>query len=297
LANQVEIFRTTMSAAASTPDLSAFSVRTYAANIKRMSDDGLNPLVPEGVVGWVLANKKTENTQKNYLTSAIAWVKALEDGKEKEAALKMLREKVHELAEINLGRYKDQTLTEREAAKYMKWSEILAGVQKAYADRDCLDSDKLLLGFYTELPPLRLDYANLQIFIDSVPEGTKTNYVVLKDKDSYVTINEYKTAKKHGPITNVLPKSLEERLRLYVAGHPDDLILFPGTEHALGERLIRLFKKYCGRAIGSSVLRHSYISDFLSRAPSYRQCEELSHKMGHTVQLQTYYRRIDKKDD
>jgi hypothetical protein len=287
----------TMSAAASTPDLSAFSVKMYAANIKRLSDAGLDPLVPEGVVAWVLANKKTENTQKNYLTSAIAWVKALPDGKEKEAALKMYREKVKELAEINLGRYMDQTLTEREAAKYLKWSEILAGVQKAYADRDCLDSDKLLMAMYTEMPPIRLDYANLEVFIDSVPEGTKTNYVVLKDSGSYVTINDYKTAKKHGPIKNALPESLTKRLKLYLAGHPEDKILFPGSSAVLGERITRLFKKYCGKAIGSSVLRHSYISDFLSRAPSYRQCEELSHKMGHTVQLQTFYRRLEKKDD
>jgi hypothetical protein len=262
-----------------------------------MSEAGLDPLVPEGVIAWVCANKKTENTQKNYLTSAIAWTKALPDGKEKEAALKMYREKVKELSDINTGRYMDQTLTEREATKYMKWSEILKNVQKAYADRDCLDSDKLLMAMYTELPPVRLDYSNLQIFIESVPTDTKTNYVVLKDKDSYVTINDYKTAKKHGPITNALPESLEKRLRLYLAGHPEDKILFPGTDHALGERITRLFKKYCGRAIGSSVLRHSYISDFLSHAPSYRQCEELSHKMGHTVQLQTFYRRLEKKDD
>lgn len=261
-----------------------------------MAEAGLEPLKAKVLIDWVVANKKTENTKKNYLTSAIAWVKTLADGKEKEAALKMYREKIVELARINTGRYMDQTLTEREAAKYMKWEEILAGVQKAYADRECLDSDKLLLAMYTEMPPLRLDYANLAIYMDSVPEGTKGNYVVLKEKGSYVTISEYKESKKYGPITNVLPKSLEERLRLYLAGHPDQTVLFEVTEQALGERLIRLFKKYCGRPIGCCVLRHSYISHFLAGAPSFRKCQELAAQMGHSIQLQTFYRRMEKKD-
>jgi hypothetical protein len=276
-------------------ELSELTKSAYAGNIRLMKAAGLDPLDAAALIKWVVTNKKTDNTKKNYISSAIAWVKSCEDAR-REPAYELYKTKIRELAAINTERYKDQTLSEREAEKYLKWSEIKKGVEKAYADSDCLDTDKLLMGFYTEMPPLRLDYASLAVFDGSVPEGTKGNYVVLKDEGSYVMISEYKMAKKHGNIRNVLPKSLTTRLRLYLAGHPETTTLFPYTEKALGGRLVRLFRKYCGREIGACVLRHSYISHFLESAPSYRQCEELSRQMGHSVMIQTFYRKMEKKD-
>jgi hypothetical protein len=285
-----------MSAAATATELSIHTNAMYSGNIRIMTAAGLDPLDGEALIKWVMDNKKTTNTQKNYISSAIAWVKPSTDTR-RDAAYTLYKAKIRDLAIINLDRYKEQTFTEREEKKYLKWPEIIKGVKTGYADSDCLDSDKLLMAFYTELPPVRIDYTNMAIYNDKVPEGTKGTYVVLKKEKSYVAITEYKEAKKWGAIINELPKSLEHRLRLYIAGHPEETMLFQYSEKALGCRLTRLFKKYCGRNIGCCVLRHSFISHFLESAPSYRECESMARKMGHSTALQTFYRKLDKKDD
>lgn len=276
--------------------LSDLTKVAYEGNLRIMHNAKLNLFDHEATLKWILENKKTENTQKNYIAAAVAFVKANEDAR-KETALAAYRKKMTELAKVNLSRYEDQAFTEREEKKYVKWADIQKGVEAAYADSDCLDSDKLLLGFYTEMSPLRLDYGNLAVFANTVPEGTKGNYIVLKATGSQVIINDHKESKIYGAIKKDLPASLDRRLALYIAGNPETKVLFPYDEKALSKRLVRLFRKYCGRDVGCCMLRHSYITHFLASGPSYRKCQELAKSMGHSVQLQTFYRRLPRESE
>lgn len=254
-----------------------------------MSEARLDPTDAETGIRWIVTNKSNLNTQKNYLSALIYWAK--QNGLEK-TGLETYRAKLKEITDELEERAKDQKLSEKEEAKYLTWPKILEGCTKAYDDVSLPDADKLLLAFYTELPPLRLDYANLVVYTEVPPEGTKGNYVVSMKRGSYIRINNHKTFKRYGSIQNNLPASLSRRLRLFLKMNPGTTTLFTMNEQALSKKLQRLFKKYAGKPLGASMLRHSYISHFLSAAPSYRKCQDLAKAMGHSLQLQLYYRRL-----
>jgi hypothetical protein len=270
-------------------ELSEKTLKQYDTCIRILEAAKVDPLKHEETLKWMAENRPTISTQKNYLAAVVHWVRKMEGS---EAALAAYRARMTELQEKIINAYKDQELTEREKSKYLEWPKIAEAYTKALEDATLLDSDKLLMGFYTQLPPLRLDYCNIAVYHKAAPKDASGNYVVVKKKGSFVHISEHKTAKKNGTIENVLPDAFGRRLRLYLKSNEGTTHLFQMDEKTMSKRICRLMNKYAGKPLGPSMLRHSYISHFLDSAPSLRACEELAKNMGHSVMLQQYYRRL-----
>ena len=53
------------------------------------------------------------------------------------------------------------------------------------------------------------------------------------------------------------------------------------------------FKKYTGRALTANLLRHSFITDFLSKKRTTAEKKETALQMGHNIGSQGQYLRID----
>ena len=276
-----------MSAAA--PPLSEVSKSSYYTNIERFKRLGVNPANTEETMKYI-ESKKSVNTQKTYLVSILKWIG---ENPALGAQRVFYREKVRELNEATMETYKDQKLSETEKKKYVQWSFILETAKQLYADPYVSDDAKLLVALYTELPPVRNDYVNLRI-LRAEPETDEGNYVVLRRKNAYIKLNNHKTA-KFSSIQNKLPPALKRRFMEYARDHPTETTLFKMEENAMSKRITRIFGRYSDKLIGVNILRHSYISHFLDKAPSLRAMEELAKQMGHSVALQQLYRKM--KDD
>ena len=59
------------------------------------------------------------------------------------------------------------------------------------------------------------------------------------------------------------------------------------------QTLTGAFKKPTAKMISVDILRHSYISDFLSKSRSDKEKNDVATRMGHSEKLQSRYRRLD----
>ena len=59
-----------------------------------------------------------------------------------------------------------------------------------------------------------------------------------------------------------------------------------------------MFKKYTGKSIGANVLRHSFISDFLSSKPqpTINKRAIAAYEMGHSISVQATYQYLPEDD-
>jgi hypothetical protein len=151
--------------------------------------------------------------------------------------------------------------------------------------------DKLLLQFYTYMPPVRADYANLEIVKRKVDKPTG-NYIQIMKSGSVVRINEHKTAKTYGAIIKEVPDQLAKKLYQYTIINPSLKVLFPMTENALGKRVQKLYKNQTGKEIGITSLRHSYISFRRQNDISLSEKTILAKEMGNSLGEQELYRKI-----
>jgi hypothetical protein len=190
-----------------------------------------------------------------------------------------------------MDKAEEQALTEREKPKYLKWSEILAAVDRIQAKPDVSDEQKLLLLFYTQMPPMRADFANLVVYKRSPTKATG-NYIVSTAKHSHVVINEHKTAKAHGAIRNDLPPALHKAVKKYLDDHSVG-VLFKTNEKNLSDMVIRAMKKETGKRVGINIFRHSYISELKKDEAPLKEKKKVATAMGHTPATAEYYRRVD----
>jgi hypothetical protein len=163
----------------------------------------------------------------------------------------------------------------------------------------------VVLSLYTDVPPRRnQDY--MKMFV--VPKWTEEmptdkNYLDLGGgkTPTRMIFNVYKTAKKHGQFIQAVPESLGTALNAYLNSHPNKpkartkVYEYPLLVDAAGKHLTalnaitRLLNKIFGRKVGSSLLRHIYLS-------SKYNIDEMKTDaigMGHTVSEQRNYLRSE----
>jgi hypothetical protein len=61
---------------------------------------------------------------------------------------------------------------------------------------------------------------------------------------------------------------------------------------ALGQLIISTFQKHCGKKVGVSMLRHSYISYVRAKELPIKKSDALAHQMMHSPKMSMIYRKI-----
>ncbi len=208
--------------------------------------------------------------------------------------------------------------TEKQKENWLSWEEIekrkkeLDEVVQKFANKKSITPAEyektlqhIVLCLYTEIQPRRnQDYLDMYIvkkWNDKMP--TDKNYL---DMTGHKFIyNKYKTAKKYGRQEIDIPESLMSCVNGFLKFHP----LWKGVAKrkaepvkflvsATGEPLVavnaitRLLNKVFGKKIGSSMIRHIYISDKY-KGIMEEQAKDATN-MGHSMELQREY---FKKDD
>ena len=151
----------------------------------------------------------------------------------------------------------------------------------------------LIVSLYTETQPRRnQDY--LDMFVSKKqPTETEHNYVVLtKSKPTSFIFNKFKTSKKYGQQTLEVPEALANVISEYLKFHPlkknatfKFLVSSDGTPITAVNAITRILNKIFGKRVGSSMLRHI----FLSTKYDIKEMEKDANAMGHSVEEQKKY--------
>jgi hypothetical protein len=179
--------------------------------------------------------------------------------------------------------------------------EKKGGTKLTYQDivtkRDELETgsiSKLLLAFYTYLPPVRADYGSVAI-IHAEDETTSPNYIRIIDEGHAVCIlTEFKTAKRYKKIENPLPDTLLQELQASLLKQPRTHLFVnqnnkPFTRNAFTVWTKRILSKLFDTQLTLVIVRHLFLSTIDYNNSTAEELLELGNKMGHSIQMQREY--------
>lgn len=220
-----------------------------------------------------------------------------------------------DLAEERRATAEGGSKTEREAKNWEEWQEVQkkreelgarvasfpAGALTTFQYQTLLDY--IVLSLYTLQPPRRnKDYTEMYIIRagDATEAPKDRNYLEVRGGEpSRWVFNVFKTAKKHGQQVLDVPEALVEPIKTYLARHPllkvggrapkvvRFLVTQDGNPFNQSNGMTRILNRIFKKKIGSSMLRHIYLSDKYDRS----EMEATAEAMGHTMSEQRDYLR------
>jgi hypothetical protein len=206
-------------------------------------------------------------------------------------------------------RYESNAPTERQVQGYVPYDKII----KARDELPPGSINRLLLGMYTHLRPMRCEYARVAIYKTKPPASSNkdTKDKDSKDKDSkkeiednYILLNRgrliirhFKTRKHHEGYDIAIPKPLMEDLKASLVETPREWLFVnangnPYSPALFSQWTMRVFKSVFKKPLTVALIRHSYINTLDFNQLSVAEKKEIALSMGHTVGTQDRYRLI-----
>jgi hypothetical protein len=211
--------------------------------------------------------------------------------------------------------------TDKQKENWISWEDIEKRKSELFEDvgkflgKKSIDSTQyerllqfVVLALYTEVQPRRnQDYLDMYIvkkWNDKMP--TDKNYLDVAGKK--FIYNKYKTAKKWGTQTQEIPESLWKVIDIFLKYHPiwkgvakrkNDPIKFlvgaDGSPLTAVNAITRLLNRIFGKKVGSSMLRHIYLSE--KYGDTLNEMKKDSLAMGHSLEVQRSYVKNDVVND
>ena len=206
------------------------------------------------------------------------------------------------MAQVNANRQKDTSMKSvKQQDNWLTWEEVLkkrgelakvadeAGKAKVLSPAQWLGAlTHLLLSLYTMLPPRRnLDYQEMVVvkkWKDDLPADV--NYYDIAGQR--FIFNKYKTSKTYGRQEVSIKENpeLKSILSNYLKIHPRRkeavfrLLVSPeGGSLDSANAITRLLNKAFGKKVGSSMLRHIYLSSKYNISEMKKDASEMAHSM------------------
>jgi hypothetical protein len=187
----------------------------------------------------------------------------------------------------------------KDIANTLPWSEL----KVLYKTPGLNHKDRAVIALYTLIPPRRNELGQfLTIAYDDDKACKGLNYLIVDEKTNMpdkIVLYKYKTFKTFGRYEMKLPDELKHVLQSYINFEnlqEGDTVFGTkkeGKPYKQFKVLNEALHKATGLDITVNLLRHAKISDFLSTRKSLKQKKELAKQMGHSVDEQARYDRID----
>lgn len=284
------------------PNLTDSSIRTYISILenlfKRMNGQGDPYTFFQKNVDKIL--KELENDKPNTRKTKLAVLISLlgKTGTDK-VKLRMLED-----ANAYNATLREQQKTDKQRENWVTTAEIQSTFKKLgkvanpllkQKDKTLTKKDYndvlhyVLLALYVLIPPRRSqDFAEMKI----------RNYD--KEKDNFYdgktfVFHKYKTSSVYGKQEIKPPPTLKRILSQWMNINTGDwLLMSPDGNKLSVSRMTLLLNKIFGKNVSTTMLRHVYISEHvLKDAPSLKQMEAVATDMGHSVDTQATYRKVD----
>lgn len=246
-----------------------------------------------------------ESTQKTLLASITSVLSLEKDTTGYKKTYKFYFDKMAEKSE-KAKEVDTSEKTTKQEANWLDWDKVIEKYNNT--KKEVLNVKKpsmeallplVVLSLYTEIPPRRnQDYLHLRVHKATPKENTDSldkehNYLVIRKRKPEVFIfNKYKTFKTYGTQKVPIPESLQGIITLYLKQHPlakekeyPFLVLPDGAPITADNAITRILNKIFGKNVGSSMLRHIYLSgkyDINSMVSD-------SEAMGHSLNQQREY--------
>jgi len=269
---------------------------------------------PSNILG--LLSNKSLHTQKNYLVSIIVLLKS------DETKYKDLIEKYNKIiADIAKKINDNYDLNQKSTSQEKNWIEmsdvndLVKKYKKMYNEikkkktqlnnNDLqLIQDYLLISLYSGIyfPPVRNDFADLEVVLEDEPIDNDKNYLIIKSNNSLEFLfNKYKTSKKFGSYKLPIKSKILTDLILdwHNMNGSQYLLINVKTKkqfngNTITKNLNRIYKKEFDKTVSTSLLRSIYISDKLKENLSNKDKKALAKDMLHSKEMQEeVYNKID----
>jgi len=265
-----------------------------------------------------------ENTKKALLATIVSVLSLFKDKPTYKKVYQHYYEKMSEkVAEMKQTDTDASQKTEKEAENWIEWSEVkekkdqlrkevleFAGNKSITPEQANQLLHYVVLSLYADIQPRRnQDYLDMSVVVPSkkMPVdkmATDKNYLVVEGKvPTEFVFNKYKTAKTYGVQREAIPNTaeapLQDALQMYLKHHPlakgnkskateyKFLVLPDGTPLTAGNSITRILNKVFNKKIGSSMLRHIY----LSSKYDIKDMIDTATGMGHSLTEQKKYLR------
>jgi len=245
-----------------------------------------------------------ESTQKTVVASITSVLSLYKDKPAYKALYKHYYDKMMVKSKL-AGGADTSKKTETQKDNWIEWNEVLDKKTKL-AEKVNAFNAKLLTGadftalqqlvvlsLYTDVPPRRnQDYLDMNVFrsikkdkIDELPKDK--NYLVLvKNVPTKMVFNKYKTSKKYGTQTVDVPSELAKTIQKYLSFHPARkeksyplLVTQENSPLVQANSITRILNNIFGKKIGSSMLRHIYLSSKMDIAGMKADATAMGHSL------------------
>jgi hypothetical protein len=301
------------------PNLKLNSILTYIVSLKKISKELDNPdfLLDTKKVLKIIDNDKYLTTKKNRLTAIVVYLKSFEDKQYLEVIDKYSKE-MERLSQEYQSQQKEQKLSSKQKQNWIGMDDFDDVIEKVYDEIEAENITKkkelnnrdyallqsyILLRFYRQYP-LRNDLADVKIIRSKKQDVGTENYLLLRPSSCYLILNVYKTSKIYGKRSYKLDINLHRLVKLLVFFNKSDYLFTrynrkdPLTSNDLTKLLQRIFMKYTGKSIGSSLLRHIQISHDRQNDPTLKEIDEANKKVEnkylHSADMNQEYRKVEK---
>lgn len=255
-----------------------------------------------------------ESTQKTNLAAIVSVLSTVADKPTYKSLHKYYLEKMME--KIKATPPSNNEKTDKQEQNWIDWKDILEVSEdqwekvKDFASKKTLTPDEydkllqaLVLALYVYIPPRRnQDYLNM-VIVKKIKEDMPEDLNYLDVSADKFVFYKYKTAKKYGKQTIEIPANDESNhlghiLAIYLKHNPlykqskgkqpaPFLVSHDGKVFSAINSITRLLNKIFGKKVGSSMLRHIFLSDKYGK--TLDEQKEDSAAMGHSLNQQRDY--------
>jgi len=295
------------------PNLRDTSVQSYAVSLKSIAPPGATDLefLKDTDVVMDRLEKYKPNTRKNYLNAAIVVLKGSKDDTYKKA-VEFYEEKRDKFQNDYQEVVKAHKKTASQEKNWVTWPDYEAMVKKMGSEvksRGSMNSSEeqrfqdYLIVLLHQHYPVRNDFADLLVRTQmqwrrmSEHERKSRNYFVYgsaRQGGSFrFVLNHYKTSGKLGQrVMEVTDGVVKRALRRWIRHNQSDHFLRnrkgePLNSNGITKALTRIGEKELGKKIGSSLLRHSYLSHKYADVNKEKQKD--AEIMMHSLKTQSEY--------
>lgn len=306
------------------PNISDSSLKAYIGNLKNLhkmikgnTDIQNIDFIRDMDVVMNALKGKVDSTIKNYVTPIVVLLKSDEEANK--SLIDKYSERMRNLQDKIMSQYEENEKSQKQEQNWIEYSQVLDLLKKLKKeatpllkkDKSVLTrkqlqkiQDYLLVSLYSGkyFPPIRNDYANMEIIEEGEKMDPDKNYlVIMKNNKLKFVYNDFKTKKSKGEQELIIKSEELQNLILNWLDKTDGEYLLihtktnePMTANSITKNLNRIFMNEFGKKISSSMLRAIYISEKYDGKLTVKQKKDLAEQMQHSLNTaQTVYNKMD----
>lgn len=311
-------FKSILSNKLKNKNLTDSSIKLYLKNLERLNDDKpLKNLSFLKNIDSILTklNKYKDNTRRNYLIAIVSTLQTQQSTK----AEKTLYNKYLDLLKNKNSELKKQEsnneMTPQQSKNWISWADVeskhneLKNIVNSFNKKELNEKQwnillkyMILSLYFYQQPRRNSDYQFMNV-IQGNPPNNNINY--LSNANKKFIFNKFKTQKQGKQVIDI-NNNLYDVIKLYLKYHPiingkinkktniPLLVYFDGSSLDKTNSITRLLNSIFKKQIGSSMLRHIFITNKYSDL--LKQQKEDAKAMGHSVSMQKDYIKNNSPD-